>query len=92
MTFPDLIREYIEHPDQKALADNPATSLAEVRIQHDALIGMALEIEDAFAISLSDNTIHGWATIGDIQDTVDAKLRRKRAMDQLVAGDGELVA
>ena len=82
-----LISAYIEHPDHKRLSHDPSTSLRELRLQHDALIGLAMAIEDAFGITLADETIHAWATIGDIQDTIAKKLRRKEAMDELLAGD-----
>lgn len=81
-----IIAAHIEHPDHKRLADDPATSLREVRIQHDTLIGLAQDIEDAFGIELSDEAIHAWHSVGCIQRTI-----RALAMDERIAGDGELV-
>ena len=91
MTLTEIIAAHIEHPDHKRLANDPATSLREVRIQHVTLIGLAQDIEDAMRIEypnfeLSDEAIHAWHSVGCIQRTI-----RALAMDERIAGDGELV-
>ena len=81
-----IIARYIEHPDHKRLADDPATSLRQVGLVHVALIGLALAIEEEFQIELRDDTIHAWHSIGCIYRTV-----REKAIGALIVGDADLV-
>jgi acyl carrier protein len=91
-----IIASHIGHPDLEQLIDEPSTTLADLRINAFALIGLSMEIEDALAIMtgcpvcITDEETHAWSTVADVVECAKRKVREK-AMDELVADSVEEV-
>ena len=94
MTDPTaLISAEVEHLGLKPLASDPASSLrADLHLDGAHIAHLAMMIEDALDCRFMDEVVQGWASVADVLATV-AKVRaeRSRALDGLMALDGDLV-
>ena len=68
-----LISAEVELPDLKQLVRDQATTLKELRFDGVARTHLAMEIEDAFGISLPDEVVQDWGTVADVMETVAAR-------------------
>ena len=68
-----LISAEVDLPDLKQLVRNPATTLAELRVDGVARTHLAMEMEDAFNICLPDDVVQGWDTVADVMAAMAAR-------------------
>lgn len=71
MRVQDLIAAEVIHPDLKTLADDPSSSLEhDLHLDGINLTHLAMQIEDAMGVHLSDKTVQGWLTVEDVLRSV----------------------
>lgn len=69
-TILNLIRAHVGHPDLARLVDEPTTTLAGLRVNAFARIGLAMDIEDALGVTIMDDTMQGWNSVADVLRSV----------------------
>lgn len=70
----DLLRPYAEHPDLDLELARPETPLRRLRIVRDILVVVTVDVEDSFSITIEDDAMRLWKTVGCIFDCVMARL------------------